>query len=195
VNDFFKQLNFHTAYPIAITVVKSDIPNAFAIPGGHIVIYDKILTSMQSYEQLAALLAHELVHIEKRHSLKSMFRQLSAQLFFTLLIGDIDVVGGILLSNAENLKQLSYSRHLETEADQFGAALLAKSHIPCTGFIQLFELLQREAGNGNTHEWFNSHPDLKKRMTNIQSLSYCRFNNQSPDHKLLSIFSQLKKGY
>jgi Zn-dependent protease with chaperone function len=191
LNDFYIQLNFKTSYPITITVVKSDIPNAFAIPGGHIVIYDRILEGMNSYEELAALLAHEVTHIEKRHSLKSMFRHLSAQLFFTILIGDIDVVGGILLSNAENLKQLSYSRHLETEADTYGVSLLAQQNISCQGFVQLFRLLQKETGNIAEGEWFSSHPDLEKRISNIRNLKYCNlpFNTNPTLHM---IFEQLK---
>jgi Zn-dependent protease with chaperone function len=192
LNDFFNQLKFHTSYPITITVVKSDIPNAFAIPGGHIVVYDRILAGMNSYEELAALLAHEVTHIEKRHSLKSMFRQLSTRLFFTLLLGDIDVVGSILLSNADNLKQLSYSRSLETEADTYGVSLLAGQNISCEGFIQLFRLLQKETGNTSEQEWFSSHPDIEKRMANIKSLTACPKSTVS-NPVLQMLFTRLHK--
>jgi Zn-dependent protease with chaperone function len=191
-NDFFRQLNFPSSYPISITVVKSEVPNAFAIPGGHIVIYDRILNGMQSYEELAALLAHELIHIERRHSLQNMFRQLSTKVFFTLLIGNIDVVGGILLNNADNLKQLSYSRSLETEADEQGAKLLSTRHISCEGFFSLFRLLQNETGSHQPNEWFSSHPDLEKRMKNINQLNYCS-QRSSRDTILHQIFTQIKK--
>jgi len=191
INAFFKELNFSSPYQIQITVVKGEVANAFAMPGGHIVIYDKILEGMSSYEELAALLAHEFTHIAKRHSLRSMFRQLSSQLFFTLLLGDMDVAGGILLRNADNLKHLSYSRHLETEADEYGAHLLAQQNVSCNGFIRLFELLKKETGTVQSNEWFSSHPDLDNRIRNIQQLSICQhsFSNH-PD--LDGLFNRIK---
>jgi Zn-dependent protease with chaperone function len=194
LNDFFNQLNFRTSYSITITVVKSDIPNAFAIPGGHIVIYDRIIEGMNSYEELAALLAHEVTHIEKRHSLKSMFRQLSTRLFFNLMLGDIDVVGSILLTNADNLKQLSYSRSLETEADTYGVSLLARQNISCKGFIKLFKLLQKDTGNTSEGEWFSSHPDLEKRIAHIQSLKKCPTSTVSSP-VLQTLFTRLNNSH
>ncbi|HYH14483.1 MAG TPA: M48 family metallopeptidase [Flavisolibacter sp.] len=191
INSFFDELKIPSAYNIQITVVKSDIANAFAMPGGRIVVYDKILQGMQSHEELAALLAHEFTHIEKRHSLRSMFRQLSSQVFFTLLMGDVTVAGSILLQNADNLKQLSYSRELETESDEYGAQLLADRGINCNGFVRLFQLLKKEMGSIQPNEWLSSHPDLENRVQNIQSLSYCK-QATSSNASLQTLFSQLK---
>jgi len=195
INSFFDELKIPSAYNIQITVVKSDITNAFAMPGGRIVVYDKILQGMHSYEELAALLAHEFTHVEKRHSLRSMFRQLSSQVFFTLLIGDLTVAGNVLLQNADNLKQLSYSRELETESDEYGAKLLADRGISCEGFVRLFQLLKKEtAGTPGSYEWLNSHPDLENRIQNIQKLSYCK---QEPETNaaLQTLFNQLKAAH
>ena len=192
INSFFDELKIPSAYNIQITVVKSDIANAFAMPGGRIVVYDKILQGMQSYEELAALLAHEFTHVEKRHSLRSMFRKLSSQVFFTLLVGDITVAGSVLLQNADDLKQLSYSRELETESDEYGAKLLNDRGLSCNGFVRLFQLLKKEtAGTAGTYEWLNSHPDLENRINNIKSLPYC---NQltATNATLQTLFNQLK---
>ena len=192
INSFFDELKIPSAYNIQITVVKSDIANAFAMPGGRIVVYDKILQGMQSYEELAALLAHEYTHVEKRHSLRSMFRKLSSQVFFTLLIGDVTVAGNVLLQNADDLKQLSYSRELETESDEYGAKLLADRGISCNGFVRLFHLLKKEtAGTPGTYEWLNSHPDLENRISNIQKLSYCK-QATTTNTTLQTLFKQLK---
>jgi Zn-dependent protease with chaperone function len=162
------------------------------MPGGHIVVYDKILKGMQSHEELAALLAHEFTHVAKRHSLRSMFRQLSSQVFFTLLIGDISVAGNVLLQNADGLKQLSYSRDLETESDEQGARLLADRNISCNGFIGLFQLLKKETNGAETYEWFNSHPDLEKRINNIQHLSFCK-QPATTNATLQTLFTHLQK--
>ncbi|WP_066406467.1 M48 family metallopeptidase [Flavisolibacter tropicus] len=194
INSFFDELKIPSAYNIQITVVKSDIPNAFAMPGGHIVVYDELLKGMQSYEELAAMLAHEYTHVEKRHSLRSMFRKLSSQVFFTLLMGDITVAGNVLLQNADDIKQLSYSRELETESDEYGAKLLADRNISCDGFVRLFQLLKKEtpASSNTTYEWLSSHPDLENRIQHIQKLSYCK-GSSSTNATLQTLFTQLKK--
>lgn len=191
INQFFDELHIPSQYNIQITVVKSDIPNAFAMPGGHIVVYDKILNSMQSYEELAALLAHEFIHVEKRHSLRSMFRQFSSQIFFTLLIGDISVAGNVLLQNADGLKQLSYSRELETESDEQGAKLLVDRNIGCNGFVRLFQLLKKETGETKMYEWMSSHPDLENRINNINKQSFCN-SSHTTNTTLQTLFKQLQ---
>jgi Zn-dependent protease with chaperone function len=191
INSFFDELKIPSAYNIQITVVKSDVVNAFAMPGGRIVVYDKILEGMQSYEELAALLAHEFTHVEKRHSLRSMLRQVSSQVFFTLLMGDVSVVGGVLLQNANDLKQLSYSRELETESDEHGAQLLADRNISCNGFVRLFQLLKKEMGSIQPNEWLSSHPDLENRINHIQELSTCK-KTSLPNATLQTLFNQLK---
>jgi beta-barrel assembly-enhancing protease len=194
INSFFDELKIPSDYNIQITVVKSNIPNAFAMPGGHIVVYDKLLKGMQSYEELAAMLAHEYTHVEKRHSLRSMFRKLSSQVFFTLLMGDIAVAGNVLLQNADDLKQLSYSRELETESDEYGAKLLADRNISCEGFVRLFQLLKKEtpASSNTTYEWLSSHPDLDNRIRNIQKLPFCK-RSSAANATLQTLFNQLKK--
>lgn len=192
INDFFRQLNVRSPYDVKITVVKGDIANAFAIPGGRIVVYDKLLNGITSYPQLAALLAHEYVHVQNRHTLRSLFRQMSSSLFLSLFFGNLDVVGAVLIQNTDQLKDLSYSRSLETEADEQGAALLANRRIDCNGFVQLFQLLQKETGGGEVPEFINSHPNLDKRIRNIQKLAACQGQQPQNDNTLRGLFLQLK---
>ena len=192
INDFFRQLNVPSKYNVQITVVKGDISNAFAIPGGRIVVYDKLLNGITSYPQLAALLAHEYVHVQNRHTLRSLFRQLSSRLILSLFLGNLDVVGTVLIQNTDQLKDLSYSRSLETEADEEGAALLAQRGVDCKGFVELFELLQKETGGQEVPEFINSHPNLEKRIKNIQQLPACTGQQPSNDHTLRGLFLQLK---
>jgi beta-barrel assembly-enhancing protease len=192
INGFFRQMQVPSTYHIRITVVKGDIVNAFAVPGGRIVVYDKMLSGISSYPELAALLAHEYVHVQNRHTLRSLFRQLSSRLFLSLFLGNLDVVGAALIQNTDQLKDLSYSRSLETEADEEGAALLAKRGIDCNGFVRLFELLQKETGGQEVPEFINSHPNLDKRIKNIQKQSYCKEQQVVQDNTLRGLFLQLK---
>lgn len=194
LNEFFRQLRIPSSYDIKITVIKGEVANAFAVPGGHIVVYDNLLKKMTSYTELAALLTHEFTHVEKRHSLKALFRQFSSRIFFSLLIGSFDEVSAFLMNHADELKGLSYSRRLETEADEGGARLLAQRKIDCNGFIQLFTLLKKEANSyAQTPELISSHPDLEKRMQAIRQLPYCRQSGPVPQPSLQALFNSLKK--
>jgi predicted Zn-dependent protease len=188
---FFDALRISSRYDIKITVVKSDVANAFAIPGGHIVIYDKLLNGLSSYPQLAALLAHEFVHIENRHSLKSLFRQASATLLLSALIGDAGALGGAVLNSAHNLKSLSYSRSLESEADADGLALLTNRNIDAAGFVQLFQILQKEPAT-QSPEWTSSHPDLNKRIRNIEQNEMYKKGHAVTDSTLYYLFLKMK---
>jgi beta-barrel assembly-enhancing protease len=191
MNAFFKGLNIPSNYDIQITVVKNDVANAFAMPGGHIVVYTGILKGMKSYEELAALLSHEFTHVENRHSLKSIFREASSSIFLSLLFGNMEAVSSILISNADNLTNLSYGRELETESDENGARLLAQRNIDCKGFVHLFQLLQREYGQ-EPPEYLSSHPNLNKRIKNIQDLDYCKEQTLRKDSTLHTYFLRLQ---
>jgi predicted Zn-dependent protease len=192
VNEFFRQLQFPSKYEIRITVVKENILNAFAMPGGHIVIYDKLLNGMRSYEELAALLSHEFTHVENRHTLRSLFRQFSSKIFLALLIGNTDGVSAVLVNNADQLKELSYSRSLETESDENGARLLANRNISCNGFVDLFNLFKKEVNGNIVPELVASHPNLDKRIENISSLDLCKQKTSGTDTTLHNIFLKIQ---
>jgi len=168
VNKFFQQLHYNVGYPVQITVVESSEMNAFAIPGGHIVVYDAILDRMKTPEELAALLAHEASHVALRHSLKNMFRSLSRKMFLALVTGNQSSIVSVAVDNADELKGLSYSRSLETEADDNGLQLMAKSHINTEGMLWLMQLLQKESGAAEPTAILSTHPVFKERMANIQ---------------------------
>lgn len=192
INDFYNELNFPSDYDVRITVVKSDVANAFALPGGHIVVHDKILNGISSYEELAALLSHEFTHVQNRHSLRSLFRQLGGRIFLALLLGDAGAVTAVIVGNADNLKNLSYSRSLEKEADEEGAQLLAQRRIDCGGFVRLFQYLKKESGTLQPSEWLSSHPDLEKRMENIRENTACQQTTAQKNETLHSLFLRLK---
>lgn len=168
LNAFFKQLNYNVGYPVQITVVESGEMNAFAIPGGHIVVYDAILDRMKTPEELAALLAHEASHVALRHSLKNMFRSLSRKMFLSLITGNQSGIVSVAVNNADNLKGLSYSRSLETEADDNGMQLMAKSHINTQGMLWLMELLQKDSGSAEPPAILSTHPVFTERVDNIK---------------------------
>ncbi|MES2690837.1 MAG: M48 family metallopeptidase [Bacteroidota bacterium] len=167
INGFFRQLAIKSEYPVRITVVKNDIVNAFALPGGGIVVYDGILKDMKSADQLAALLSHEYSHVELKHATRNMFRSLAGYLFISVLFSDVNGIAAVLVENAHQLRNLSYSRELETEADNNGLQILKKNHVSASGMKALFEQLKKE-DNVQVNELISTHPDLDNRIKNVE---------------------------
>lgn len=169
LNEFYKKLNYAVDYPVKITVIEAQEVNAFAIPGGHIVVHDAILEGMKTPEELAALLGHEASHIAKRHSLRSMFRGFARRMFILLLTGNDTGIVGYLAANADALKGLQYSRSLETEADNEGMKLMAGSGLSAEGMLQLMNMLQQETAGKEPAAFMSTHPVFEDRLENIRT--------------------------
>lgn len=167
-NQFYKALNISSAYPVKITVVEKKETNAFAIPGGHIVVFSGLLQQMQHPEELAALLAHEYSHVQLRHTTRSLVQSLGTYAMISMVFGDISGLGAVIVENANTLKSLEYSRKLEREADLNGLQLLQQRKINGEGYIWLFTTLKKDAGIAPS-EWLSSHPDLDRRMEYVKS--------------------------
>jgi Zn-dependent protease with chaperone function len=194
INDFFRELQVPSKYNIRITVVKENIANAFAMPGGHIIVYDKLLYEMSDYEDLAALLSHEFTHVNEKHTTRALFRQQASSLFISIIFGDLGSVGNAIASNADGLKSLDYSRRLEKDADLNGLKILSERKIDCNGFIRLFELLKRETEREGvqTTEWISSHPDLGKRIAYTKASALFNKNGVEANETLKTLFLKMK---
>lgn len=191
LTDFYAALEYKVGYPVQVTVVRSADINAYAIPGGHIVVNDAILEGMKTPEELAALLGHEATHIAERHSLRTLFRGTARRLFLSLLIGNNSGVVGYLVSNADELKGLQYSRSLETEADQKGILLMEKSGLNTEGMLHLIQMLQRETGGAAPVSYLSTHPDFEKRIADIKSVIKEHPGGEAGSSSLKGLFHSL----
>jgi len=192
INLFFGKINIEKDYPVKITVIKGDIDNAYSLPGGGIVVYDKILKDMKHPDELAALLAHEYSHIHLKHVTRNVFRNLSGYVLLSLFFGDAGGIGGFILRNAEGLRTLKYNRELEHEADANGLNILKENNIDADGMARLFKELKAE-GELEPAEILNSHPDLDSRIEFVKEFQkenkYAILKNDSMEY----YFEQIKK--
>lgn len=142
------------------SVVESDQVNAYALPGGFITLNFGLIKEAQSGEEIAAVLAHEIQHVELRHSTRSILRQVGGWTAMGMLFGDTAFqVPAYLLANAEFL---SNSREQEADADEKGLLLLIRAGIQPRGFVTFFERLK--ADSLRPPEFFSSHPDPGNRV-------------------------------
>lgn len=166
LQNFADKVDFESNYPLSFTVVHSNELNAFAIPGGKIVVYDGLLNKIETPEALAGLLAHEAAHVKKRHSLQSIAQQLSRYMFLSLILSDMSALVAVLAENANLFASMSYSRALEQEADQLALASLQKNHLDQMGLVGLLEVLQTvdKATPKDGTQFFRSHPLTEERI-------------------------------
>lgn len=168
IQSFFQSTTFQSPFPVQVHVVNEEIVNAFAIPGGHIVVYQGILKKMSHYSQLAGLLAHEVSHTNGRHSARSLLRMAGTAILFSMLFGDITGLAAIMAENAESLRSLQYSRALEYEADKNGYDQLKSAKISPNGMIQLFDMLGKESSSNHIPAFLQTHPQIEDRIMKIK---------------------------
>jgi len=191
LNEFFASMDVSSPYQVRITVVKDEVVNAFALPGGRIVVYNALLKQLNSYPELAALLSHEFIHVNNKHATRSIFRRLGSKVFLGLLFGRFGSVTAVLVDHADNIKSLSYSRRLEKEADMEGLDILLKRKIDPRGYIDLFSRLEKAAPPGSQPEILASHPNISRRIEYIREFSGSA--DISEDQRLKAIFDKIKK--
>jgi beta-barrel assembly-enhancing protease len=172
VNEFAGRLDLGTHYPVKIHVLPSDQINAFALPGGNIFIYSGILKKMDSYEQLVALIGHEVSHVSKQHSLKSICRSVASAIFMSAIFGDMSGISSGILSQADQFRQLQYSRELELEADRSGVELMKNNSVDPKGMASLLNLLDRESEEmPHLMKYLSTHPETRERISHLSPAS------------------------
>ncbi|MEY4579642.1 MAG: hypothetical protein RL701_4345 [Pseudomonadota bacterium] len=153
-----------------VRVVEGSTVNAFALPGGQIVVYTGLLREAASAEQVAGVLAHELAHVTRRHGMQRIVQSVGVVAAFQLLFGD---VSGIMAIAAELLREgaiNSYSRDHEHEADMDAVATLARAHIDADALADFFASLQRQHGDlPAVFQWLGTHPDLAARIRDVRA--------------------------
>ncbi len=184
LNEFARKIDFKTKYPLKFTVVKEAQVNAFALPGGNIVVYSGILGKIKSSEELAALMAHEVSHVKQRHSLKGLTGKLTGSLLISLIFGDSGSLESILVSQADDIYQLSFSRGMEKEADLNGLQIMYDNNLEPEGMVHLMERLHEEEqkqGNVKMLGYLNSHPMTEERITYIKENNHGKKGTHNKD--------------
>lgn len=162
-----------SGYEFKFHIMADTNVNAFAIPGGHVVILTGLLESADNAEEVAGVLAHEIAHVTRRHSLRNIIK--SAGLIVTLqaLIGDASGLFGLATEASRYLLQQKFSRDFEREADETGWSYLVAANIDPRGMTRFFEKLRdmmAESGLAvmeNSLSLVNTHPTSQERIDRL----------------------------
>jgi beta-barrel assembly-enhancing protease len=190
MRQFADELDFKSERDYRFTVVRSKEINAFALPDGSIIIYTGILEKMDNYQQLVALLSHETSHVNNRHSMKLLCRNLAGYLFLSVVLSDVNGIMAVIADNANTLRSLSYSRNFEQEADLDGLKMMVANKTDPVGMIGLFEVL-KNAHTTSVPGFISTHPLTDDRIDYInREISTAAFSGEK-NEKLDEIFQLL----
>jgi Zn-dependent protease with chaperone function len=159
-------------YSFRFAVVDSKAVNAFAAPGGYIVLYRGLIGDARSSDEVAGVLAHEIGHVIERHATEGIVRATGLALIVQLLLGDPSGILGIGAAAGEMLLSLAYSRDDEAEADAIAVDMLAASGIDSDGFVRFLQrIAQREEDASSPSDDIISDEKLSELERSIPFLS------------------------
>lgn len=146
--------------------------NAFAVPGGTIVVQQGLIDAADDVDELLGVLAHEIAHVSEQHGVRSVINSLGWLAALQLLFGDASGVAGAVVAAAPLLIHLQYSQSFEHEADTRAVALMEAAGTDPHGLTRFFaKLLKSEAAGGvEMPQFLSSHPATTDRIAAIERL-------------------------
>lgn len=144
-----------------------DVLNAFATPGGYIYVYTGLIKYLESADDLAGVLGHEIAHADRRHSAKQIQKQYGLSIITSIILGeDPSQLKEIVAGVTGQLAVLSFSRKAEAEADDYSVEYLSDTKYQCNGAASFFEKMLDE-NQTSTPEFLSTHPSPENRVEDI----------------------------
>ncbi len=155
-----------------ITIIDKDIMNAFAVPGGKLYFYTGLMNYLDNAAELAGVLAHEMAHIDRRHSSEQLSKVYGVSFVLAALLGeDKSDLEQIAYDLATGLAALKFSRNHEYEADEYSVKFTADTeYYHPKGISGFFEQLATDGHTAETFEFLSTHPSDENRLANIDAI-------------------------
>jgi len=143
-------------------------PNAFALPGGSVIMTDAFAQKFDDDDMIAGVLGHEIGHVVEQHGLKQVYRSVGLFVLVALIAGDTGPVLEDILLEGNLLLSLSFSREKELDADAFGVDLVRDAGYDPAGLARFFRELMTITADGAG--WRSTHPASADRVDRIEEL-------------------------
>jgi predicted Zn-dependent protease len=168
-----KQFNFR------FFIIDMKEPNAMALPGGYIYISRGILPIINSEDELAGVMGHEIIHAYFRHSVKSMKQgilpavlQIPGNIIHEVISPELGNLINSPIKFTSEIFGSTYSRQHENEADEYGIIVAAKAGYQPEALMNVLDRLEKvtqlETNEEAKFSFFDSHPMTKKRVQHIK---------------------------
>ena len=155
-----------TPFDIRVRAVQAPMVNAFALPGGAVMVTDDLIALARTPDELAAVIAHEAAHVERRHVMQAVWRSLGLGLVLDAVVGGGSGAGQQAVLLAGSVADLRFSRSAEHEADVRGQQLLEANGLSSEGMAPFFQRIASKGEGPNAlavRELMSSHPGSQRR--------------------------------
>ena len=157
-------------FDFRLFIVQDTTINAFAAPGGTVVVNTGLLRAAATPDELAVVLAHEAQHVLQRHSMRAVIREVPLRLALAMISGDPGI--GSAASIGGNLGALSYRRDDEREADVEGMRMLQAARMDAAAGATFMRTLEQRAGDvPRFAKYLSSHPRSAERAAELEALA------------------------
>lgn len=158
------EVKYKDEFPWKLHIIDQDVLNAFATPGGYLYVYTGLIKYLETADDLAGVMGHEVAHSDRRHGSRQMQKQYGVATLAQIIFGsDQNALAGL----ANNLLSLKFSRDDETEADAYSVRYLGGSGAyACNGAATFFEKLLEQGGT-RPPQFLSTHPDPANRVNDI----------------------------
>jgi predicted Zn-dependent protease len=160
--DTLKNLQDNSQYDYKLILIDNEMVNAFALPGGYVIITTGLIKFCETPEELLSVICHEIGHIEKRHAVTRLIKDVG----IALITSNDPYVSGEI---AKEILSQGYNREQEEDADLFACELLLKCNLEPRSMASFFRRLKEKNDNGlyDGFEILSSHPNMNKRIKNV----------------------------
>lgn len=177
-------------------ILKDDQFNAFSVPGGYVYFTDRLWRTLRKDERIGVV-AHEIVHIDKRHAIDAMLKQQRRQIWLSVLLAATKAsdLASNIAGLAEQMYTLKYSRGDEEQADNGAVDMCQKAGYNPAGILLAMYKISRfesEAG-GAPPKIFSDHPPTKERLNYLTQLLVKR-GIKPPSSEVQTVAGQNKIG-
>ncbi len=156
-----------------IHVIDDETVNAFALPGGHLLLNTGLLLEAESGEEIAGVMAHEIAHVTEQHSLQQIISTIGVFALVQALFGDVSGLIAVAADGGARLLTMSFSRDAESEADERGLAFLQVARIDPRGMLSFFDKMKAKeqesgmAAAGEALALLSTHPATSRRIEHL----------------------------
>ena len=149
-----------------VRIIKNDeVLNAFCTPGGYIYVYTGILKFMDSEDQFAGVLGHEIAHADLRHSTRQMTKIYGVDVLLNIIAGKYEMLKQV----TESIVGLKFSRDHETEADGKSVEYLCPTPYNAAGGAGFFKKVESMSKGGKQIEFLSTHPNPANRIEHFHN--------------------------
>jgi len=146
-------------------------PNAFALPGGTVVLTDELVSFVENDEELLGVVAHELAHLQKRHALRSVLQSAGVFALVTVIVGDVVSITSAAGALPALLLKSSYSRGFEREADDTASRWMIDTGHGVWPMIAFLTRVEEKDRDGAGPEFLSTHPASENRIARLRELA------------------------